>query len=196
MKANESLQEDEEGAIKIAIISSSVRPDRNSHRVVLYFEKYLAEHVQATTEILDLKAYDFPIFTETLKLQKKPAPNVLEFAKKIKESDGIIIVTPEYNGGVPASLKNAIDLLLEEWRHKPVAIATVSAGPFGGTHAQVALQFMLWKIKAWTITEQFCVPTVQKSFDEKGNASDQTATDKLAQPFIKELLWCIEADKK
>ena len=180
----------------IAIISSSIRPDRNSHRVALYFEKYLAEHQLANTEILDLRAYNFPIFTETLKLQKKPAANVLEFAQKIKEADGIIIVTPEYNGGVPASLKNAIDVLYDEWRHKPVALATVSAGPFGGTQCLIALQFILWKIKAWTITEQFCVPSIQKTYDEKGNATDAAATDKMAMPFLKELLWCIEADKK
>lgn len=172
----------------IAIISSSIRPDRKSHRVALYFEKYLAEHQLASTEMLDLREYNFPIFENPLKSQEKPAANVLEFAQKIKAADGLIIVTPEYNGGVPASLKNAIDLLLEEWRHKPVAIATVSAGPFGGTQALVALQFMLWKIKALTITEQFCVATVQKAYDEAGNATDKAATDKLAQPFIKELL--------
>ncbi len=45
-----------------------------------------------------------------------PSEGVLEFAKKVKAADGIIIVTPEYNGGYPASLKNAIDLLYVEWK--------------------------------------------------------------------------------
>jgi NAD(P)H-dependent FMN reductase len=179
----------------IAIISSSIRPGRNSHRVALFFEKYLAEHNLASTEILDLREYNFPIFENPLKNHEKPAANVLDFAQKIKAADGIIIITPEYNGGVPASLKNAIDVLYEEWRHKPVAIATVSAGPFAGTQALVSLQFILWKMKVWTITEQFCVPSVQTNYDEMGNATDKAATDKLTEPFIKELLWCIEADK-
>lgn len=178
----------------ISIISSSIRTGRKSDRVALYFQNYLTENKLATTEILDLKQFNFPLFEEPLKFQKKPAENVLEFAEKIKSSQGIIIVTPEYNGGVPASLKNVIDLLYDEWRHKPVGIVTVSAGPFGGSQALVSLQFTLWKIKAWTITEIFSVPNVQDSYDEAGKPSKKAESDKLAAAFTKELLWCIKAD--
>jgi NAD(P)H-dependent FMN reductase len=178
----------------ISIISSSIRHNRNSHRIALYFNNYLTTNNLATTEILDLKEYDFPIFDNPLKAQKNPTVQTLDFAKKIKASEGIIIVTPEYNGGFPASLKNVLDLLLEEWRHKPIAIATVSAGPFAGSQALISLQFTLWKMKAWTITEMFSVPKVQDTYDELGNPTDKAATDKLAMPFVKELLWCIKAD--
>ena len=179
----------------ISIISSSIRTDRKSHRVVLFFQNFLEKNKLAKTEILDLKEYNFPIFTEVLKKQKNLAKNALEFSQKIKSSDGIIIVTPEYNGGIPASLKNAIDLLYEEWRHKPVGIATVSAGPFGGSQVLMALQFTLWKMKAWTITEQFSVPNIEKSYSEIGEPLDKEISEKLADVFIKELLWCINADK-
>jgi NAD(P)H-dependent FMN reductase len=179
----------------ISIISSSVREGRKSHNVSLYFQNYLTENNLATTEIIDLKEYDFPIFQGTLKTLINPAENVLEFAAKIKSSDGIIMVTPEYNGGYPASLKNAIDVLYEEWKHKPIAIVTVSSGPFGGSQALVSLQFTLWKMKAWTIPAMFSVPTVDQAYDDKGNAIDKSNSDKLAAIFIKELRWCIEADK-
>lgn len=179
----------------IAIISSSVREGRKSHNVVLYFQSYLQENKLATTEILDLKEYNFPLFQGTLKTLIKPAKNVLEFADKIKLADGIIIVTPEYNGGFPASLKNAIDLLYDEWHGKPICISTVSAGTFGGSQTLVSLQFILWKIGAWTVTNMFPVPNVAKSFDNKGNALDKSATDKLAKVFLAELLESIEANK-
>ena len=179
----------------ISIISSSVRVGRKSHNVSLYFQNYLTENKLATSEIIDLKEYNFPIFEGTLKTLINPAQNVLEFADKIKSSDGIIIVTPEYNGGYPASLKNAIDLLYEEWRHKPVGIVTVSSGPFAGTQALVSLQFTLWKMMAWTIPAMFSVPTVDKAYDENGKALDKSNSDKLAAIFIKELLRYIEADK-
>jgi NAD(P)H-dependent FMN reductase len=179
---------------RISIISASVRTGRNSHRVALYFEKYLAENKLAETEMIDLMEYNFPIFEERLQFQASPLPKTLEFAKKIEESEGIIIVTPEYNGGYPASLKNVIDLLLAEWRHKPIAIATVSAGDYAGSQVITSLQFTLWKIKAWTITEMFSVAKVQDNYDEKGNAINKEATDKIAAGFIKELLWCVKAD--
>lgn len=179
----------------ISILSSSIREGRKSHNVALYFQSYLQENNLATTEMLDLKAYNFPIFEGTLKTLIDPAENVLEFASKIKSSEGIIIVTPEYNGGYPASLKNVIDLLYEEWRHKPIAIVTVSSGPFGGSQALVSLQFTLWKMMAWTIPAMFSVPMVDKAYDENGKALDKLNSDKFAAIFIKELLWCIESDK-
>jgi NAD(P)H-dependent FMN reductase len=178
----------------IAIISASIRPDRKSHRVALYFEKYLADNELASTEIIDLREYRFPLFDEKLKKQKNPDPQTLEYAKKIDSAHGVIIVTPEYNGGYPASLKNAVDVLYEEWRHKPTGIVTVSDGPFAGNQALVSLQFTLWKMKAWTITEIFSVPKVDENYDEKGIPKDKEATDKLAKVFIKELLWCVKAD--
>jgi NAD(P)H-dependent FMN reductase len=180
---------------RIAIISSSVRRERKSHNVVLFFKNYLEENNLSTTEILDLKAYNFPVFEGTLKTLINPSENVLDFAEKIKLSDGIIIVTPEYNGGYPASLKNVIDLLYEEWKHKPIAIASVSSGPFGGSQALMGLQFTLWKMKAWTIPAMFSVPMVEKAYNENGKAIDKLNSDKLAAVFIKELLWFIEADK-
>jgi len=180
----------------IAIISSSIRIGRHSHRVALYFKNFLETNKSSTAEILDLDTYSFPLFDERLHLQKEPTEAMLDFAKKIKSADGVIIVTPEYNGGYPASLKNVIDLLYEEWHRKPVAIATVSDGAFGGTQVITSLQFSLWKMHAWTVPAMFPVPKVQESFDENGIPVDKTAIDKRASVFINEMLWCIEAKNR
>lgn len=180
----------------VAIISSSVRTGRNSHRVALYFKNYLETNNLATVEILDLNEYNFPLFDERLRFQKNPSVEMLDFAGKIKSADGVLIVTPEYNGGYPASLKNAIDLLYDEWYRKPVAISTASNGSFGGSQVITSLQFSLWKIRAWTVPAMFPVPKVQDSFDANGNPADKPATDKRAANFINELLWCIEAKSK
>ncbi|KAF0151968.1 MAG: hypothetical protein FD143_1437 [Ignavibacteria bacterium] len=180
----------------IAIISSSVRQGRHSHRVALYFKNYLEQNKIATAEILDLATYNFPLFDERLRLQNNPSAQTLEFAEKIKSADGVIIVTPEYNGGYPASLKNVVDLLYDEWRRKPVAISTVSAGGFGGSQVITSLQFSLWKIQAWTVHAVFPVPSVQNAFSEQGIPNDPIATDKRAKGFIDELLWCVEANNK
>lgn len=181
---------------QIAIISSSVRTGRASHRVALYFKNYLETNKLATVDILDLNEYQFPVFNERLKFQKDPSKEMLDFAGKIKQADGVIMVTPEYNGGYPASLKNVVDLLYDEWYRKPIAISTVSAGAFGGTQVITSLQFTLWKIGAWTVPAMFPVPKVQDAFDENGGPADQPATDKRAARFINELLWCVEAKNK
>jgi NAD(P)H-dependent FMN reductase len=180
----------------IEIISGSVRTGRNSHRVALYFKKFVEENKLATCNILDLKEYNFPIFDERLRFQKNPSPQTIEFAEKIKKSDGVIIVTPEYNGGYPASVKNVTDLLYDEWHRKPIGIATVSAGDFAGTQVITSLQFSLWKIRAWVVPAMFPVPKVQDSYDAEGNPKDKAGVDKRANIFISELLWCMEAKSK
>ena len=180
----------------IVIISSSIRILRNSHRVALYFKNYLELNKIATVEIIDLEACNFPLFDERLSFQVNPPKSVLDFADKIKMANGVLIVTPEYNGGYPASLKNIIDLLYQEWHRKPIAISTVSDGIFGGSQVITSLQFTLWKIRAWTVTATFPVPKVADAFDELGHPTDKEATDKRAANFISELIWCIEANSK
>lgn len=180
----------------IAIISSSVRTGRKSHRVALYFKSYLEAHQHASAEIIDLKAYDFPVFEERYSRLEEPTVQMRDFREKIMAADGIIVVTPEYNGGYPASLKNVVDLLYDEWHRKPVAISTVSGGAFGGSQVITALQFTFWKMRAWTVPAMFPVPKVQEDYDEKGQPTDKEATDKRAAHFIDELLWCITAKSK
>lgn len=182
--------------MNIAIISASVRIGRKSHRIALFFKKYIEENNLATVELLDLMDYQFPVFEERLKNLKNPSKEVLQFAEKIKAADGVIMVTPEYNGGYPASLKNAIDLLYAEWKRKPTALATASEGPFGGAQVMTSLVFSLWKIGAWVVPAMYPGPKVQEVYDEHGVPTDKDATEKRAKRFIDELLWCMEANKK
>ncbi|WP_162426000.1 NADPH-dependent FMN reductase [Pontibacter pudoricolor] len=180
----------------IVIISSSVRLGRNTHRVALFFRKYMQENNLATTEILDLKEYNFPIFVERLKFQDDPSEETLAFAEKIKKADGVIIATPEYNGGYPASLKNVVDLLYEEWHRKPIGLVTVSDGNFGGTQVMTSLQFTLWKMRAWVVPAMFPVPNAADNYDEDGNPADKERTEKRARNFLNEMLWCVEAKRR
>ena len=182
--------------IHIAIISSSVRTGRNSHRVALFFQNYLKENNLATSEIIDLHEYQFPLFDERLRLQPDPSPALLDYAARVTKADGIIIVTPEYNGGYPASLKNAIDVLYKEWYKKPIAISTASDGVFGGTQVITSLQWSLWKIRAWTVPAMFPVPKVQEAFDSDGLPADKAGVEKRAAVFVGELMWCIEAGNR
>jgi len=180
----------------IIIISSSIRTGRNSNRVALFIKNFIDENKLAAVEIADLNEYKFPLFNERLKFQKEPEKQVLLFAEKIKTADAVIIVTPEYNGGYPASLKNVIDLLNDEWKKKPIGISTVSSGAFGGAQVITSLQFTFWKLGAWVIPVTFPVPNVDKAFDQNGNATDNEAAKKRATVFLNELIWYSEAKSR
>lgn len=180
----------------IAILSASVRQGRRSHRAALYLQHTLDALPDLTVDLIDLNSYSFPIFEERLKFQQDPSPAVREFAHRIAQADGVIIVTPEYNGGYPASLKNVVDLLVDEWQRKPVAICTVSDGAFGGTQVITSLLFSLWKIKAWVVNAHLPVPKVSDAFSADGQASDPEAWAKRTKAFVDELLWVVEAKKR
>jgi NAD(P)H-dependent FMN reductase len=180
---------------RISIISSSIRTDRKSHNVALYLEKYINDNNVAKVEILDLKEFDFPIFEERLKFQKSPSLGALEFKNKIIASDGIIIVSPEYNGSIPASLKNVIDFLYEEWQSKSIAFSTVSAGNFGGLQALTHLEFVFKKIGAFVDQANFSISKVQDRFDDFGIPTNKKKTDELAKIFIEEFIKFIKRNK-
>lgn len=175
----------------ILIISSSIRKGRKSHRVALFLKNFIENSGQGTADIADLDEYRFPLFEERLKFLENPPAAVTELSARIRSADGVIIVTPEYNGGYPASLKNVIDLYYDEWYHKPIAIATVSDGVFGGSQVITSLQFVLWKMKAITVTAMFPVPKVGEAFSEDGKPTDPQGTEKRALGFINELFWYI-----
>lgn len=180
----------------IVILSSSIRLNRNSHRAALYFQKYLEDHKLASVEIIDLKEKNFPLFDERLAYHPHPTEEMLVFSEQIKKADGVLIVTPEYNGGYPGALKNAIDLLYDEWYKKPIAIATASDGVFGGTQVITSLLFTLWKIRAWVLPVRYPISRVQDAFDENGIPTDKESQDKHTKTFLNEFFWCIEANNR
>ncbi|KAA5541215.1 NADPH-dependent FMN reductase [Adhaeribacter rhizoryzae] len=180
----------------LAIIAASVRTANNTKRVALFFQNYIQAQQLGTTDLLDLQAFGFPIFEERLSFQENPSAQVLDFAARIRKADGVLICTPEYNGGYPASLKNVIDLLYEEWHRKPIAIATVSDGNFGGTQVITSLLFTLYKIRAWVVPAMFPVPSAQNNFDAAGKPLNPQQAERRAKIFTDEWLWCIEANKR
>lgn len=181
--------------MKITLISSSVRRSRNSHRVALFLSRLMQNSLHYSVEMADLNEYQFPLFEERLRNITSPTVAMLDFAKKIKQADGILIVTPEYNAGYPASLKNVIDLLNVEWYRKPIAIASVSNGPFGAAQVLTSLTFSLWKLGAWVVPSSFQIAHVMKEFDENGLPKEKEQLEKRASSFLAEFNILIHARK-
>ena len=177
----------------IALISTSVRDGRLSNRVALHLSAHILRQGRHTVDLIDLREHAFPLFHERLKFLASPAPEVVAFAERIRKADGVVMIAPEYNGSYPASLKNIIDLLTEDWRRKPIALVPVSSGGFGGAQLTTQLVFTLWKIRAWVVPGAMQVPTVKDQFLEDGTAVDPEAWAKRCKALLDELDWAMEA---
>lgn len=176
----------------IPIILGSTRRGRQSAKVARFVEERMKKSERLETEILDLLDYNFPMMEERLRLRDDAPPQVLEFAAKVARADSIVIVSPEYNNGYPGVLKNALDYLGPEYKRKPVAIATVSGGSFGGLNALAQLRLVTLGMDAFPIPAALPFSRVQDVFAEDGTLKD-LAYEKRADAFIAEVLWFTEA---
>jgi len=110
--------------IKIKVIVGSTRQNRFSEKPAgwIFEEAKKLEGVEA--ELLDLRDYPMPFFDDPMSpsMAKGQYSNkvVKKWADKINDGDAFIIVSPEYNHGYSAVLKNALDVIYPEWNRKPV----------------------------------------------------------------------------
>jgi NAD(P)H-dependent FMN reductase len=114
---------------------------------------------------------------------------VLEaLAETYRAADGFVIVSGEYNHGIPPALKNLLDHFLEEYFFRPSAIVCYSAGAFGGVRAAMQLRMTLGELGMPSIPSIFPVPHVQDAFDDDGRASQRILEQRVGR-FLDELEW-------
>ena len=130
---------------------------------------------------------DIPLYNADVQEKGFPAP-VTTLGDAIRKSDGVIIVTPEYNYSIPGVLKNAIDWVSrlpdQPFAHKPVALQSASMGPLGGARAQYHLRQTLVFLEAHVFNRpEIFIATVQNKVNDKGELTDETT-----RGFIKQQL--------
>lgn len=176
--------------LNIPVLIGSVRRGRQSPKVAHWLHRRLtAEGIES--ELLDLEELELPIMEERLRLRDDPPPGAVRLSEAVAAGDGLLIVTPEYNNGYPGVLKNALDYLLPEFKRKPVGIATVSAGGFGGISCLAQLRLVLLTMGATPIPASLPVSRVGQSFTDDGPADDEF--EGRADRFLAELRWWTEA---
>jgi len=176
----------------IPVILGTVRRNRESSKVAKFALDCLREFDCVKTELLDLKEMDLPMMEERLRFRNDAPPGVIAFSETIKQADAIVIVTPEYSGGYPGVLKNALDYLKDEYRRKPFGIITVSAVETGGILCLAALRQVVLALGGIPIPASLLIARVQESFDAQGRPSDPRMA-KRAKVYFDELLWFTEA---
>ena len=173
--------------IKIAGFGGSLRKES--------YNRYLLESaVHLMPENSELKILDINNFPLMNQDEENNYPeNVKSFKKQIRESDGLLIVTPEYNYSVPGYLKNVLDVASRPYGDnpfdgKPVAIMSASIGMLGGSRAQYHLRQSCVFLNMIPVNapEVFVTFAPQK-FDKNGNLIDEM-TAKFAGKLLENLV--------
>jgi NAD(P)H-dependent FMN reductase len=179
--------------LKILVLLGSVRRGRQSNRVATYVTARLVA-AGITAELADLAALDLPIMEERLGRRDDPPAGVTTLGAQLVAADGIIVVSPEYNHGYPGVLKNALDYYFAQFKRKPVAIVTVSAGGFGGVNCWAQLVTVLNHMGALVSPVTVPISKVQDAFTPEGELKDPSI-QKRVDALISELVWLADAVK-
>jgi NAD(P)H-dependent FMN reductase len=140
--------------MNIAIITGSTRPGRNNIAVARWAFEFAAKRADAQFELVDIADYELPLLDEPIlpALGRYSHAHTRRWAAKIASFDGYVFVTPEYNHGTSAALKNAIDYLYAEWNDK--AAGFVSYGAVGGARAVEHLRLVMGNLMVADVTRQ------------------------------------------
>ncbi len=180
--------------MKIAIVNGSVRNGRKSFWVSQYLHELLQHAEGLESSLLDIKEYDFPVMQERMRYLHEVPQEMEAFSKTLMEANGIILVSPEYNGSYSGALKNTLDYFKPEYVKKAFGLVTVSAGKMGGVNAMHHLQSWVLHVKGVVSPFNLYVGEVEEKFDETGQLIDASFPKKV-ELFLKEFFWLTNALK-
>jgi NAD(P)H-dependent FMN reductase len=181
---------------RILVLYGSYRSDRMGIRLA----QFVVEGFRARgddVELIDAKAVGLPMLDRMYKEHRKgEAPEALEkLAGQIREADGFVFITGEYNWGVQPGLKNLTDHFLEEWFWRPAAIASYSAGRFAGARAATAWHGTLSEMGMVVVSSTISAGPIGQTLSADGKPTGEGGKA-LAQAFPRfadDLTWWVEA---
>jgi NAD(P)H-dependent FMN reductase len=183
---------------RILVFYGSYRSDRMGIRLADFIVAGLRARGE-DVELIDAKAVGLPMLDRMYKEHPKgAAPAALEtLAGKIRDADGFVFVTGEYNWGLQPGLKNLTDHFLEEWFWRPAAIASYSAGRFAGARAALAWHGTLSEMGMVVISSTIAVGSVSQSLSENGEPIGEGGKQlvRVFPRFADDLIWWSEAAK-
>ncbi|MDK1472069.1 NAD(P)H-dependent oxidoreductase [Streptomyces sp. 549] len=152
--------------IRTAVIIGSTRQGRRGDRVGGWFVERAARHDGVDLDVVDLACFDFPGH-----YPREATGPMAEFTSRVARAEAFVVVTPEYNRGYPASLKQAIDYAYDEWHAKPVCF--VSYGHRSeGRYAVEQLRTVFTELHTVTLRNSVNVNIMDTTSDDDGPAVD------------------------
>jgi NAD(P)H-dependent FMN reductase len=183
---------------RILVFYGSYRSDRMGIRLAQFVVESLRGRGDEV-ELIDAKAVGLPMLDRMYKeYPRGQAPAALEkLAGQIREADGFVFITGEYNWGIQPGLKNLTDHFLEEWFWRPAAIASYSAGRFSGARAALVWHGTLSEMGMVVISSAIAVGPIAQTLSADGKPMGEggKALEHAFPRFADDLAWWMEAAK-
>ena len=172
----------------LTIIIGSTRPGRAAEPIAEWFVARARAHGGFDVEVADLAEIGLPMMDEPQhpRLRQYTQQHTRDWSERIDRADAIVFITPEYNYGYPAALKNAIDYLHEEWRDKPVGFVSYG-GIAAGTRAVQQLKQVVTTLRMVPVFDSVNIP-FHPQFITDGRFQPNDVLEQAAGAMLGELL--------
>jgi NAD(P)H-dependent FMN reductase len=172
----------------LSIIIGSTRPGRVGPKFAAWFRSQAIEHGGFDVELVDLAQLKLPFLDEPAlpRLHQYIHQHTIDWSHTVERSDAFVFVTPEYNFGYSAALKNAIDYLAQEWADKPVGFLSYG-GVAAGTRAVQQLKQVVTSLKMIPVAESVNIPFFKQFIDDSGTVRPSAEMDRSADAMLDEL---------
>jgi NAD(P)H-dependent FMN reductase len=173
----------------LAIVIGSTRPGRVGPKFAAWFRSRAIEHGGFEVELVDLAALKLPFLDEPgfPRLHQYVHEHTINWGRIVERCDAFVFVTPEYNFGYSAVLKNAIDYLSQEWADKPVGFLSYG-GVAAGTRAVQQLKQVVTALKMIPIAESVNIPFFSQFIDDSGTVRPNDLMTRSADAMLDELV--------
>jgi NAD(P)H-dependent FMN reductase len=143
----------------LTVIVGSIRPGRAGQPIAEWFIDRARSHGGFDVDVADLAEIRLPLMEEPNhpKLRQYTLRHTHDWSARIDRADAIVFVTPEYNYGYPATIKNAIDYLHQEWQDKAAGFVSYG-GVAAGTRAVQQLKQVITTLKMVPVFESVNIP--------------------------------------
>jgi NAD(P)H-dependent FMN reductase len=174
---------------RLTIIIGSTRPGRAGLPIAAWFADRARSHPGFNVDVVDLAKLNLPLLDEPNhpRLRQYLHQHTKHWSALVDASDAFVIVTPEYNHGYPAALKNAIDYLQQEWSDKPVGFVSYG-GVSAGTRAVDQLKQVVTTLKLLPVPEAVSIPFHTQFIDEDGSVQANEIMEQAADAMLDELV--------
>src|SRR5579872_6813928 len=138
----------------LQIVVASTRPGRVGLPVAEWFADVARKHGAFDVELVDLAEVGLPFLDEPNhpRFRQYTHAHTKKWSATVERADAFVFVTPEYNFGMPATLKNALDYLHYEWQYKPAGFVSYG-GISAGTRAVQQLKQVVTTLKLFPLPE-------------------------------------------
>jgi len=164
-------------SIRITGVCGSLSADGATRKALAIALKGAAEY-NAETALLELRDFNL-VFYGSVPENEYPS-DVLQLRLALKDSQGIILATPEYHGSLTGALKNMLDLMtIEDFETKIIGLVAVAGGDIGAINSLNTMKTICRNLHCWVLPQEVSIANSAQTFDDDGTVKDPAIEERL-----------------